>query len=214
MVKPVRRSRKRILARVRAALGDVPRGEEPEEVAVPRGRAAADGLVDLFVDRLEHYRARPHRVRAADLPEAVAAALRRRGAERVAVPADLPGAWTERTGTGLVVDAGLDLAVLDAVDGVVTGCAVAVAETGTIVLDGGGPGAAGADTGARPPPVRGARRPDRRGRARRGGAAVPTRPLTRISGPSATSDIELDRVEGVPGPRALAVLVVTSPERL
>ncbi len=117
MVKPVRRSRKRILARVRAALGDVPRGEEPEEVAVPRGRAAADGLVDLFVDRLEHYRARPHRVRAADLP----------------------GAWTERTGTGLVVDAGLDLAVLDAVDGVVTGCAVAVAETGTIVLDGGRP---------------------------------------------------------------------------
>src|SRR5690606_643189 len=139
VVKPVRRSRKRILARVRAALGDVPRGQEPGEVAVPRGRAAADGLVDLFVDRLEHYRARPHRVRAADLPEAVAAALRRRGAERAAVPADLPGAWTERTGTGLVVDAGLDLAVLDAVDGVVTGCAVAVAETGTIVLDGGRP---------------------------------------------------------------------------
>ncbi|MEY9214868.1 lactate utilization protein C [Thermobifida halotolerans] len=202
-------SRERILARVRAALADVPRDEEPAEVAVPPGRAATD-LVDLFVDRLEHYRARPHRVRAADLPEAVAAALRRRGAGRVVAPADLPGTWTERAETAVVADGGLDLAALDAVDGVITGCAVAVAETGTIVLDG------GAAQGRRAltlvpdyhlcvvhadqivPDV-----PDAVARL------SPTRPLTWISGPSATSDIELDRVEGVHGPRTLEVLVVS-----
>jgi len=208
----VNRSRERILARVRAALADVPRDEEPAPVAVPPGRAATDGLVDLFADRLEHYRARPVRVGAADLPEAVAAALRRRGAGRVVVPADLPEEWTSRCEAELVADDGLAPAALDAVDGVVTGCAVAVAATGTIVLDGGA--AQGRRALTLVPDyhlcvVDAARIvadvPDAVARL------SPVRPLTWISGPSATSDIELNRVEGVHGPRTLEVLIVSSP---
>lgn len=205
-------SRALILARVRAALADVPRAEEPDDVPVPRGyvRAhTATGLVGLLVERLEDYGARTRRVAAAELSEAVAAALARRGAERVAAPVDLPAEWTERTGAVVLPDTPLALAELDAVHGVVTGCAVAVAETGTIVLDG------GAAQGRRAltlvpdyhlcvvrtdqivPDV-----PDAVARL------VPERPLTWISGPSATSDIELNRVEGVHGPRTLDVLIV------
>ena len=127
-------------------------------------------------------------------------------------PADLPGWW--RVGDVVwSLDAPaqpLSSAALDRADGVLTGCAVAIAETGTIVLDAGrGAGQAGADPAAGLPPVRGAASPRSSARCPRPSARLdPSRPLTFISGPSATSDIELDRVEGVHGPRNLEVLIV------
>ena len=139
---------------------------------------------------------------------AVAEALGQRGAGRIVVPSglDLPGL---PGGTEIIVDDGLSPAALDAVDGVITSAAVAIAETGTIVLDGS--------------PGQGRRAlslvPDYHVcvvRAEQVVALVPEalarlapdRPLTWISGPSATSDIELERVQGVHGPRTLDVILV------
>jgi L-lactate dehydrogenase complex protein LldG len=139
---------------------------------------------------------------------AVGEALEQRGARRIVVPAglDLTGL---PAGTVIVADDGLSPAALDAVDGVITGAAVAIAETGTIVLDG------SLGQGRRAVSLV----PDYHlciVRAEQVVALVPEalarlnpgRPLTWISGPSATSDIELDRVQGVHGPRTLEVILV------
>lgn len=199
-------SRDRILARVRSALSDVPREEPP---AIPRAydrtREGPD-VVELLVDRLADYKADVHRVE--DVASAVASALTRRGARRLAVPPGIPADWL---GDAEAVrdDPALSPADLDTVDGVITGCAVAIAETGTIVLD------ASPDQGRRALTLV----PDYHLCVVRTDQIVrtvpeaverlnPSRPLTWISGPSATSDIELDRVEGVHGPRTLEVLIV------
>lgn len=197
-------SRERILARVRAALADV---TEPDE-DVPRGyertRSGPD-LLNLFVDRLTDYKAEVRRVD--DVAAAVAGALRRRGAHRVAAPEAVPASWLGEA-EPVRDHPPLPPADLDELDGVVTGCAVAIAETGTIVLD------AGPDQGRRALTLV----PDYHLCVVRLDQIVrtvpeaverltPTRPLTWISGPSATSDIELDRVEGVHGPRTLEVLI-------
>ncbi|MCO5973916.1 LutC/YkgG family protein [Actinoallomurus soli] len=201
-------SRDRILARVRAALADVPRTETPEDVEVPRAydrsRSGPD-VVELLIDRLVDYRAVVREV--TDVVAAVADALARRGAHRVAAPAGVPAAWLGGV-QAVRDDPALSAADLDALDGVVTGCAVAVAETGTIVLD------CAEDQGRRALTLI----PDyhlcvvRRDRIVRTVPEAltrldPSRPQTWISGPSATSDIELDRVEGVHGPRTLEVLI-------
>jgi L-lactate dehydrogenase complex protein LldG len=199
-------SRDRILARVRAALADVPRDED---VPVPRdydrSRSGPD-VVELLVDRLVDYKAEVHEV--TDVATAVAEAPTRHGARRLAAPSGVPAEWL---GAAEVVrdDPPLKPAELNALDGVVTACAVAIAETGTIVLD------AGPDQGRRALTLV----PDyhlcvvRRDQIVRTVPEAlerldPTRPLTWISGPSATSDIELNRVEGVHGPRTLEVLIV------
>jgi L-lactate dehydrogenase complex protein LldG len=207
-----------MLARVRAALGDVPSAERAADVAVVRdyrqaGSIAGDELVERFVERAGEYRARVAAVAAADVRDAVERALDERGARTVVVPADLPAAWRPRSPFAIVEDRGLTAAELDAIDAVVTGCAVAIAETGTIVLDG------GAGQGRRAITLV----PDRyvcvveservvelvpEAIERSAEAARAGRPITLVSGPSATSDIELQRVEGVHGPRALDVLVV------
>ncbi|GAB3962925.1 LUD domain-containing protein [Actinoallomurus acanthiterrae] len=202
-------SRDRILARVRSALADVPRTEGPEDVEVPRAydrsRSGLD-VVELLVDRLVDYKAIVHEV--TDVDSAVADALRRREARRVAAPPGVPAAWL---GDAEAVrdDPALTAAELDGLDGVVTGCAIAIAETGTIILD------AAADQGRRALTLI----PDYHLCVVREDQIVrtvpealehldPTRPQTWISGPSATSDIELNRVEGVHGPRTLEVLLV------
>ncbi|MBB4935125.1 L-lactate dehydrogenase complex protein LldG [Lipingzhangella halophila] len=203
-------SRERILGRVRAALADVPRDERPDDVAVPRTYASAHGgdPVPTLVDRLEDYKASVHRVTAGGLAEAIAEAARRRSLARLVVPPDLPAEWTTATPATIVRDDGLTIDELDAVDGVVTGCAVAIAETGTIVLD------TGTAQGRRAVSLI----PDVHLCVVRADQVVngvpetvaqldPHRPLTWISGPSATSDIELDRVEGVHGPRILEVII-------
>ena len=203
-----------ILARVRAALADVPADEpvhRPQEQAYLDSHAVGPTL-DVLQDRLVDYKALVRRVPADRIGEEVAAALARRGARRVVVPAGLPGEWTAHADAETLPDAReepLTVQELDAADGVITACAVAIAETGTIVLDG------SPDQGRRAISLV----PDYHLCIVRADQVVdgvpqavrlldPSRPLTWISGPSATSDIELNRVEGVHGPRTLEVLLV------
>lgn len=207
-------SRERVLARVRAALVDVP-ADEPAERAPQRPYADSHfegDALEVLVDRLSDYKALVERVSEAELPDRVAAALERRGATRITVPPGLPPAWSARASVEWVrdsPDAPLSPTDLDGTDGVVTGCAVAIAETGTLVLDA-GPGQGRRALTLVPDyhlcVVRAEQVVDGVPEAVR--RLDPARPLTWISGPSATSDIELDRVEGVHGPRTLEVLVV------
>ena len=193
-------AREEILGRVRAALADAP---SPPAASVPR--RTPDPSVDvvaLFCERVADYRASVERCSAAELSDRLRAALPE-GA-RVVVPPDL-----DLDVPGSVPDDGLSAADLDALDAVVSRARLGIAETGTIVLDHG--------------PGQGRRAvtlvPDHHVCIVEGSqvvADVPdafgvldaSRPLTWISGPSATSDIELDRVEGVHGPRRLHVIVV------
>jgi L-lactate dehydrogenase complex protein LldG len=205
-------ARAAVLARVRSALADAPASDP-----VPRGYRRSGGRsdaerVELFCERVGDYRASVARV--ADVAAAVAEACGAHRAARLVIPAGLPAAWRP-DGVTLVEDEGLDAPALDGFDGVITGCTVAIAETGTIALS-----AAPAE-------------------GRRAITLVPDlhicvvlerqivelvpeafavleplvarerRPVTFISGPSATSDIELSRVEGVHGPRQLVVLVAS-----
>ncbi len=201
-------ARDEVLGRVRAALADVPPGSA-DDVPVPRDyrRTHHDGdLVALFAERVADYRAVVRTVPADGLAAAVAEEL---AGQRVVVPVDVPPAWVD----GLEVrrdEPPLSVDELDAVDAVLTGCALGIAETGTIVLD------AGTAQGRRALTLV----PDRHVCVVRADQVVadvpdavagldPLRPLTWISGPSATSDIELQRVEGVHGPRNLVVLIVS-----
>jgi L-lactate dehydrogenase complex protein LldG len=199
-----------VMGRIREALGDgPPRVEIPRdyERALPPG---AD-ILELFVERVSDYRATVHRTTAAGLPDTIATVLAARGAARIIVPAALQRGWLGKSGAEVTVDdPPLSYADLDALDGVVTGCAIAIAETGTIILD------AGPDQGRRAISLL----PDLHVCVVMAGQVVgtvpealtrldPTRPQTWISGPSATSDIELQRVEGVHGPRTLDVVLVS-----
>ncbi|GGS80240.1 MULTISPECIES: lactate utilization protein C [Streptomyces] len=211
-------SRDVILARIRRATAADPAGAEPP---IPRDYLRVHGertpaeAADLLAANLAEYRAHVHRTTADGLPALLARLLARRGTRTVLVPAGVPPHWLADTAATEVPDrAGAGPHELDAVDSVVTGCALAVAETGTLVLDGG--------------PAQGRRRitliPDHHVCVVRVPDQVvdsvpqalerldPTRPLTWISGPSATSDIELNRVEGVHGPRTLDVILTTFPE--
>lgn len=213
-------SRERILGRVRRALADVPATERAEtsyERVVPRdylrehGERSVTETVDLLAENLADYRAIVHRCTPADLAATIAGMLAARGAKTVLVPPGLAPEWLATTDAERIADRAQSTPdELDRIDSVVTACAVAVAETGTIVLDGS--------------PDQGRRRitlvPDHHICVVRVPEQVvssvpqalerldPARPLTWISGPSATSDIELDRVEGVHGPRTLEVVLV------
>lgn len=159
------------------------------------------------------YRAVVRRTDGAGLPALIARLLAARGTRTVVVPAGLPAGWLSAAdGVERVPDsAGQTPHDLDAVDSVVTGCAVAIAETGTIVLDG-GPGQGRRRVTLVPDHhVCVVRVPDQVVGSVPGALErlVPSRPLTWISGPSATSDIELSRVEGVHGPRTLEVILVS-----
>lgn len=203
--------RETILARLRDALADRPAAPDVPrdyETVTPAG---AD-VVGLFEERVADYRATVRRTTAEGLPGEIAALLGEIRATRVVVPAGVPAEWLAAAAgaaTWLADDPPLSHEQLDAVDAVLTGCTVAIAETGTIVLDGG--------------PGQGRRAlsllPDHHVCVVDAAAIVggvpealprldPRRALTWISGPSATSDIELERVEGVHGPRHLYVLIV------
>jgi L-lactate dehydrogenase complex protein LldG len=207
-------ARDEVLARVRSALGpapavpDVPRAYRAAGAGDPAG---APAVVERFCERVAEYRATVTRVRADELDEAVAVLCEGRGTRRLVVPPQGPD---RVRGVEVVVDAPpLSARELDALDGVLTGCALAVAETGTIVLDGGPRSGRRAltlvpdhhlcvvDAASIVATV-----PD--AIAALAGPAAAGSPITLVSGPSATSDIELERVEGVHGPRKLDVVVV------
>jgi L-lactate dehydrogenase complex protein LldG len=228
-------ARDQILARIRAATGPADgtaggtaggaatRDPDAGYAALPRDylRAHHDpgshDVVGLFAERAADYRAVVERVVPSGLPAAIARAVAARAADRgdsFVVPDGLPAGWLGALPAGIRLARDtppLPAAELDRMAGVVTGCAVAIAETGTIILDHG--------------PGQGRRAltlvPDfhlvvvRAGQvaadlADAFGRLDPARPHTLISGPSATSDIELIRVEGVHGPRNLHILLAAA----
>jgi L-lactate dehydrogenase complex protein LldG len=212
-------ARDEVLARIRTALGRQDEAGQPAPGAGPavRYRSAGDldvaARLDRLADRLIDYKCPVRRCTSAELEQTIALALSERRARRVVLPPELelplPDPATIAGGCGWRVDDGLSSAELDRFDGVITTATVAIAETGTIVLDG-SPGQgrralslipdyhlcviyASQVVGLVPEAI---------------ALLAPPRPLTWISGPSATSDIELDRVEGVHGPRTLEVILV------
>jgi L-lactate dehydrogenase complex protein LldG len=219
-------ARDEILARVREALAPAEVGSPAAEVGSPAAEVGSggaevgpgyrtasgldeDALVELLVDRLLDYRARVEVVTSDGLAEAIRTRLE---GKRFVAPDGLPTSWLHPSlAEGRVTDsreAPVDVVRLDELDAVVTSSAVSIAETGTIVLDG------SPDQGRRAISLV----PDHHvcvvpvqtivGIVPEGFARLdPTRPLTLISGPSATSDIELERVEGVHGPRTLDVII-------
>ena len=182
-------ARDEILSRVRAALREAP---PPEPVPRAYRRTTGTG-VEMLVDRLLDYKATVHRDLGA-LEELC------RG-ERVVVPPGLPAQWRP---AGAVEDRGFSARELDGFTAVVTGCTLAIADTGTIVLE--GMRALTLVPDHHVCIVREAQVVDCIPAAF--GRLDARRPLTFVSGPSATSDIELSRVEGVHGPRRLSVLLV------
>ena len=213
-------AREEILRRVRRATHDVSKDERPEDVPVERGYRKQDDaprneIVERFAERVAEYEATVHRVNECDLPREVAEALERRGVRKLVVPARLPEGWVPE-GVETLHDAArspLSNEELDRSDGVLTGCSLGIAQTGTIVLD------AGEGQGRRALTLL----PDYHLCVVREDQVVGLVPeafvkledtvtdegraITFISGPSATSDIELNRVEGVHGPRTLEVLI-------
>ncbi|MFJ6463005.1 lactate utilization protein C [Streptomyces sp. NPDC091387] len=205
-------ARETVLGRVRDALALAPAAETPVPRAYRTGRTLPDAeRLALFTDRLVDYKAQVHPCTAERTAEVVAEVLRERGARRIGVPAGLDPRWLAAYDGEVQQDsADIPAPRLDALDGVVTASAVSCAETGTIFLDG------SPDQGRRALSLV----PDlhvcvvdlstvRVGVPEAVARLVPERPTTLISGPSATSDIELERVEGVHGPRTLAVVIRT-----
>lgn len=205
-------ARDEVLARIRGALGDGPPAPEvPREYRTSGEHPAGSAeLVELLVDRLEDYRAHVVRVDGdeASIGAAVSKALSDRGIRETISASGVPTAWVA-SAPGLRVDDGsLGARALDAIGAVVTGSVAAIAETGTIVLDGSPLCGRRAITLVPDTHVCVVRHEDVVGTVPEGLARLdPARPLTLISGPSATSDIELNRVEGVHGPRTLVVVV-------
>lgn len=220
-------SREEILRRVRSALGDTPgAGEDHKRTPFARSYRTESGVppaerVQQFITHVSEYKARVSRTNSAKLPEIIAESCKRQGVKKLVIPPGLDESWLYskkptdfeylRDEKGLLTHQELDES-----DGVLTGCFSAVAQTGTIVLNG-GPGQGKRVltllpdyhlcvvreeqiTGILPEAI--AKLDDQ---MKESGP-----PVTFISGPSATSDIELSRVEGVHGPRRLEVIVVRS----
>jgi len=221
-------SRDLILARIRAA-NQVGRGDGQTRSAAAADAAYAalsrdylrahhdTGIVDLFAERAADYRAVVERVPEAELATVIARVLAARSASvpgPFVIPAGLPGDWLAGLPGEITLardEPPLAAAAPDRMSGVVTGCAVAIAETGTIILDH-GPGAPGQGRRALtlvPDFHLVVVREDQIAADLADAFARldPARPHTLISGPSATSDIELIRVEGVHGPRNLHILL-------
>lgn len=202
-------SRDSILADVRRAIRGAHDVEPPREYS--RSLGADVDLVELFVDRLEDYRAEVRRVSCKDLPGTIGRVLGQRQAQSAVIPPGLDPSWLVTVTCPVLRDDGqLTHAEIEGAGAAITASTVAIAQTGTIVLDGG--------------PLQGRRvislLPDLHvcvvaeqdivgSLPEAMSAMTPTAAMTWISGPSATSDIELERVEGVHGPRQLVVLLVS-----
>jgi L-lactate dehydrogenase complex protein LldG len=205
-----------ILSRIRGALGGTtsppPAHEQAPKEYRYRGTLPPGERIDLFIDRLHDYDAVVHRAAPHEIASAIAAVLQARGKSGLLVPLGIPNDWLP-PGFLFQRDTGLTYQEIDKSEGVLTGCAVAIALTGTIVL--------------RHSESEGRRAltlvPDYHlcvvheqqivetvpeGIAQM--SAYAPAPITTISGPSATSDIEMTRIKGVHGPRTLEVILVAS----
>lgn len=210
-------AREEILARLRMATQDVTEGHREAVPVIAQASTSPGATLELFAENVADYRATVTRCGPDDVGALVAAALARSAAHTVLAPEGLDQTWLEPlrdSGIRVVTDhdedgSPLTATHLDGIDAVVTAARVGIATTGTIVLD------HQPDQGRRALTLV----PDQHVCIVRADQVVhdvpdavalldPSRPLTWISGPSATSDIELDRVEGVHGPRTLDVIVV------
>ncbi|TPG35028.1 LutC/YkgG family protein [Mycolicibacterium hodleri] len=208
-------SRDTVMDKIRAALAEDGPPVPILRDYIRRGQhdPGSDPVIDLLVDRLVDYRALVHQVTADRLPAALDEALS--GMTSVVIGTGLDPIIAQAcSGPGRTVTTDSDPQVLspqelDAIDAVVTTARVAIAMSGTIILDG------GAGQGRRAITLV----PDRHIIILTADQIVetvaeaisllnPTAPLTMIAGPSATSDIELERVEGVHGPRTLRVIII------
>jgi L-lactate dehydrogenase complex protein LldG len=210
-------AREEILSRIRGALGDVPAVETPADVVVTHDyrlvdERPRDELIALLCERIGDYNAEVRRVASAGIADAVHAACAEAGIAQLAVAPGVPAEWRP-AGIEIVEDHDLGAAELDKLNAAFTGCASAIAETGTLVLDGQALSGrrlltlvpdhhicvvtADQVVGQVPEAIA----------ALRPAVAEAHVPVTLVSGASATSDIELSRVEGVHGPRHLLVLI-------
>lgn len=200
-----------ILARIRRATNDSPPATPISHDYLTHDERERETILEEFIDRLIDYKAAVTRCSPTDLPRAIATTCEELHIAHLVTPADVPPAWLPSSVTVTSDDPPLTIHAIDKSDGVLTGCAIAIAQTGTIILDG------GATQGRRALSLI----PDRHlcvVFAEQIVGLVPeaitrlqekrTHPITLIAGPSATSDIELNRVEGVHGPRTLHVFVV------
>lgn len=214
-------ARSEMLATIRKALANIPESEKPDDSEIKRtyhqkGDLTQKEVAELFAERVGEYKARVQRVTKSNLKKVIADSCKRENIQKLVIPEGFPKEWLP-VDLDLLFDGSesrLTHYLLDQSDGVITTCAHGVAQTGTIILDAG------------------------EGQGRRALTLVPDyhlcivredqivelipegfsavkssvqkegRPITFISGPSATSDIELSRVEGVHGPRRLEVLIV------
>ena len=210
-------ARAEILSRIRFITGAGLRAESAAEAwqSIPRtyrrkGVLEFDGCVELLTDRLRDYGAGVHFAAPDAISQTIAAILTERRKHTIAIPQGIDAAWLP-AGFSFVQDDALSYRALDACDGVLTGCTVAIATTGTLVL------CHGTGEGRRAITLI----PDYHLCVVARSTVVETvpeamhllepykqQPITFISGPSATADIEMTRIQGVHGPRVLDVILV------
>ncbi|HEX4022871.1 MAG TPA: LUD domain-containing protein [Acidobacteriaceae bacterium] len=215
-------ARSEILSRIRSITGSGPQAESPREAwqAIPRlyrqhGTLDSAQCIELLEDRLRDYGARVHHAGPSEIPRTIAMILAEREKQRILLSPAVSASWLP-DGFPFVADAALSYQALDACDGVLTGCTVAIATTGTLVLCHGAGVDAEHDQGRRALTLI----PDYHLCIVARSAVVQTvpeamhllepysgQPITFISGPSATADIEMTRIQGVHGPRILDVVI-------
>jgi L-lactate dehydrogenase complex protein LldG len=209
-------AREEILARIQRSLAAVPRSSANDHEAILRayiqaGKLDTQATLELFEQRLRDYNADVYRSEQARLPEIIASAMNAVNRRRLLVADSIPDEWLPSAPYEFFRDQELTYDDLDRSEGVLTTCVAAIAQTGTIVLR------HSAKNGRRALTlipdyhlcvVRSEQIVETVPEAVRVIGASDVSPITTISGPSATADIEMTRIKGVHGPRVLNVIIV------